>query len=27
VLREGQEGTLVVTIEGETAVWETKLRP
>jgi len=27
VLKEGQEGTLVVTIEGETAVWKRTLRP
>jgi len=27
VLKEGQEGALVVTIVGEKAVWETKLRP
>jgi len=27
VLNEGQEGSLVVTIVGEKAVWETKLRP
>jgi hypothetical protein len=27
VLQEGQEGSLVVRIEGEKAVWETKLKP
>jgi hypothetical protein len=27
VLNEGQEGSLMVTIVGEKAVWETKLRP